>query len=187
MIDEERLGKYMCYVLRHNPSDLGLELDLEGFPNQTIPEIVQLLRGKGWSPNLTEDEFRAALLKDDKGRFEVGEERVRALYGHSVVVDIPLDSSLNELPPFLYHGTQEQKQLSILEQGLFPGKRQYVHLSTNKRTAFQVATRRKGSPVCYRIDVSAAYQQGQRFRLLGNDTVLTQAVQPNLLEVCTFD
>ena len=57
-------------------------------------------------------------------------------------------------------------------------KRQYVHLSTDEKTARQVALRRTSSPVILRVVALKAHQQGVHF-YPGNENVwLADAIPP---------
>ena len=57
-------------------------------------------------------------------------------------------------------------------------KRQYVHLSTDEKTARQVALRRTSSPVILRVAALKAHQQGVHF-YPGNENVwLADAIPP---------
>lgn len=99
---------------------------------------------------------------DTKGRFEFSEDKssVRALYGHSIIVDLGLEPAV---PPLvLYHGTAEKYIDSIMKEGLTPRNRNFVHLSETKDIAKLVGARH-GSPVVLSIDTQAMISAGYRF------------------------
>ena len=60
---------------------------------------------------------------------------------------------------------------AILNDGLRPMGRQYVHLSVNTETAVQVGKRRDAAPVILVIDAHKAYTDGIVF-YKGNDKVV---------------
>ena len=65
----------------------------------------------------------------------------------------------------------------ILAEGLTPGKRTHVHLSTDPATAASVAARR-GRPVILVIDAAAMHQHGHQFYCAANGIWLTGHVPP---------
>jgi putative RNA 2'-phosphotransferase len=62
-----------------------------------------------------------------------------------------------EPPEFLYHGTTQSSLNSILEKGLLPMERQYVHLSFDERTAEIVGSRRNGELVILKVKAKEAF------------------------------
>ena len=74
----------------------------------------------------TSQELEHIVFEDDKGRFELSEDvsYVRALYGHSIDVDLGLIPS--SPPAILYHGTADKYIERIMKEGLKPCKRNYV-------------------------------------------------------------
>lgn len=93
-------SKRLAYLLRHSK-----------LPNH-----------KGWiKVDVVQNELGVSLLdiqkivyEDTKGRFEFSEDKssVRALYGHSINVDLGLEPAVP--PPVLYHGTAEKYIDSII-------------------------------------------------------------------------
>ena len=83
---------------------------------------------------------------DSKQRYSFNEDKtlIRANQGHSVPVDVNLEKM--KPPKFLYHGTADRFLNSIMEEGLKPMNRLYVHLSTDIETAIRVG-KRHGNPV----------------------------------------
>nr|WP_297945564.1 RNA 2'-phosphotransferase [uncultured Fibrobacter sp.] len=73
-------------------------------------------------------------------------------------------------PAVLYHGTTHRALLQILQDGLKPMQRQYVHLSIDVETATRVGKRRDSEPVILNIDTEAAQKAGIQF-YIGNDKV----------------
>ena len=107
----------------------------------------------------------------------------RALYGPSIPVQFKLEKVLENLPKILFHGTQENHKNSILKIGLQPGKRQYVHLSGSIATAHVVAKRRKGRSIYFKVITADLYMAGFRFRSVGKDTILSNAIPSNFLSL----
>ena len=97
----------------------------------------------------------------EKKRHEIVGDRIRALYGHSTEEKINKDAV--QPPDVLYHGTAHKFLQKILQQGLIPKDRQYVHLSQDMETAITVGKRRDTDPVVLRIDALTAWKDGHQF------------------------
>ncbi len=168
----ERLEKKLCYALRHHPEKFDLILDDEGFcPAEDICR----------SFNITHEVLKKIVAESDKKRFELKDGKIRALYGHS----IPLRINKEEIipPEYLYHGTTRKAAASIIQDGLKPMKRQYVHLSYDIGIAKEVGLRRDDKPVILRIDALKAYENGIRFYKGNERTVLADEIPPEYLKV----
>jgi putative RNA 2'-phosphotransferase len=82
----------------------------------------------------------------------------------------------------LYHGTATRFLTSIMDIGLQPQARHYVHLSHDKVTALKVG-QRHGKAVILEIAASQMQQQGHKFYLSDNQVWLTASVPANYLTV----
>lgn len=160
LLDEEqrtRLSKFLSGALRHFPGDVGLEPDERGFVD--VDALLAAARERyGFAD---EQAVEAVLALDPKGRFEIDEEagRVRAVYGHSIQVDLS-DASQPAQPSVLYHGTAPENVASIREEGLVPMDRQEVHLSPDVETALKVGRRHADEPVLLRVDAEGLREAG---------------------------
>lgn len=164
-----RLSKRMSRHLRHRPEAVGLTLDPAGWVD--LDALVRALRTT-----------RAAVLevvaRNDKQRFAVEGDRIRANQGHSVEVDLGLPAA--EPPAVLYHGTAE-KSLPVIEaEGLRPMSRHDVHLSATADTARRVGARH-GRPVVLAVAAARMHAAGHEFRVTANGVWLTAAVPPEHL------
>lgn len=165
-------SKRLAYLLRHSK-----------LPNH-----------KGWiKVDVVQNELGVSLLdiqkivhEDTKGRFEFSEDKssVRALYGHSIDVNLGLEPTIP--PPVLYHGTAEKYVDSIMKEGLRPRKRNFVHLSETMDMAKQVGTRH-GSPVVLSIDIEAMIRAGYKFYKAPNGIWLTEDILPKFLKVVCYE
>lgn len=154
-----------------------MQLDAEGWvPLDALLDALH--QRKSWQ-HVSIADIDAILAESDKERFEMREGRIRALYGHSVSEKVKKQAAVP--PEILYHGTTSRSAATIHSKGHLPMKRQYVHLSTNEKTARQVALRRTNSPVILRIAGLKAHQQGVRF-YPGNENVwLADAIPPTFI------
>jgi putative RNA 2'-phosphotransferase len=96
-----------------------------------------------------------------KKRYELNDNRIRALYGHSMEKKIRKIPS--EPPEMLYHGTSRKAATVILEKGLLPMGRQYVHLSRDLKTARLVGRRKDEKPVILKVLAGKAHRHGITF------------------------
>jgi putative RNA 2'-phosphotransferase len=92
--------------------------------------------------------------ESERKRFEIVGNRIRALYGHSVPVYLRLEE--DRAVEWLYHGTTTEAAKEILEKGLKPMKRMWVHLSPTKDIATQVGKRRTNSPLILVVNCKEA-------------------------------
>lgn len=181
MIEKNRatsISKYLSLVLRHNPDAAGVTLDAEGWV-----DVEDLLAGAArHGHSFTRAELEDVVRKSDKQRFAFSSDgqRIRANQGHSVSVDLGLES---ETPPdVLYHGTVERFLASIMSTGLEKGSRQHVHLSLDIATANRVGGRR-GEPVILKIAAASMHADGFRFFCSANGVWLTEQVPPQYISL----
>jgi putative RNA 2'-phosphotransferase len=174
-----QLSKLLSLVLRHRPSILRLELDNHGFV--PLGELLLALQEQPRWKEVTEEDILEVVNNSDKRRFEVVEGKIRALYGHSVSVQVEFAEM--EPPPELYHGTARKSVSQILKEGLKPQGRRYVHLSVRAEDAVQVGKRRDDDPAILRVKTEEAYDSGVRFFEAGDSIVLAEEIPPEFLEI----
>ena len=164
-------GQFLVYVLRHNPGDINIELDSEGWAN--VDDLI-----KQWPSNrgdITRKDLEEMVRTDDKKRLEFKGEKIRASQGHSTDVDWDLGYPPEEPPNVLYHGTVDENIESIRRLGLEPQKRHAVHLSRNVEEAINVGGRR-GNPIVLTIQSGEMHKDGYEFVVSKNGVWLTKAV-----------
>lgn len=171
-------SRYLSYILRHRPDDIGLRLDSAGWAS--VDELIAAARRHG--RYLDRRTIEDIVASDDKGRFALSADRqkIRANQGHSIEVDLGLEAT--KPPQFLYHGTARRFIEAIFQQGLLPSGRQHVHLSADVATALTVG-KRHGKPVVLRINAQQMHGDGFDFYLSENHVWLTDAVDPKYLSV----
>lgn len=175
--DERRLikvSKYLSKHLRHQPERIGLTLDAHGWV--TIDALLRAAAEHGF--RMSRADLDLAVASNDKQRFTVEGDRIRANQGHTVTVDLELPPA--EPPAYLYHGTAPQSLAAIRAEGLRPMRRHHVHLSPDRETATRVGARR-GRPVVLSVDAGAMHRAGLVFHVSANGVWLTDAVPPAYL------
>ena len=152
-----RLSKFMSYILRHDPRKFGLEPDSYGFV--AVQDLLTVLADRYGELDISD--LKGAVQDCPKRRFEIRGEKIRARYGHSI--DVMLDAQPCQPPEFLFHGTSPAMKGSILEEGIKPMKRKYVHLSKTTEEASQLGNRKSKNPVVFTVKAREAHEQGIRF------------------------
>jgi len=166
-MDYTTLSKTISHALRHEPWIYELELDEEGWVE--IENLIKTLRQEReeWK-NLSIQDLEEIIKRSSKKRFEIMENKIRALYGHSV----PEKLLKEPLPPpeILFHGTSHRAWEIIKSSGLLPMNRQYVHLSFDKKTAIEVGKRKDKKPLILIVKSQEAFEKGIKF-YKGNEMI----------------
>jgi putative RNA 2'-phosphotransferase len=164
----QKLSKEISYALRHAPWEYELEIDSDGFV--PIEQLIRSINESGsYERPITKEDLKNIIETSDKQRHEIVNDKIRALYGHSLATHISKDKI--SPPNILYHGTTHKVFETILIEGLKPMGRQYVHLSSDINTAVQVGKRRDQQPIILKIKAIVAYKNGISF-YKGNDKVI---------------
>lgn len=152
------LSKHMSWVLRHAADQIELPVDPEGYV--PIGDLTTRLRVN--LPWVTEEHIHRVVktIEPQKQRFTIDGTWIRANYGHSF--EKVIEHKASEPPAILYHGTSENKLDEILNSGLLPMSRQYVHLTTELSLARKIGGRH-GKPSVLQIDTQKAKQAGIMF------------------------
>lgn len=174
--DLARTSRFLSLVLRHDPGRIGLTLDPAGWAD------VEELLAAAWRAGVALDRalLERVVVENDKRRFAFSADgaRIRASQGHSVPVQLGLEPRTP--PAVLYHGTATRFLEAIRREGLRPGQRTHVHLSTDEATARTVG-RRHGAPVVLEVAAGRMAEEGHEFLLSENGVWLTRAVPTRYL------
>jgi len=175
-VDPIQLSKFLSFVLRHKPDEIGLTLGPEGWVN--IDELVEKANAAGTT--FARADLLGVVASSDKKRFSLSADglSIRAAQGHSVSVELGLTAQ--EPPSVLYHGTATRFVEAILSEGLKPQARQQVHLSADEATAQRVG-QRHGKPHIFRVDAGGMHAKGLKFYRADNGVWLTDHVPPVFL------
>ncbi|MGW4037154.1 RNA 2'-phosphotransferase [Streptomyces sp. NPDC004778] len=178
-MDERRtvkVSKYLSKHLRHQPERIGITLDENGWVD--VETLLSAAALHGFA--ISRAELDHVVTVNDKRRFAVEGDRIRAHQGHTVAVDLDLPPA--EPPAYLYHGTAARVIDAIRAEGLRPMARHHVHLSPDRETATRVGARR-GRPLVLTVDAGAMHRAGHVFRVSANGVWLTDAVPPEFLRL----
>ncbi|MET9203571.1 RNA 2'-phosphotransferase [Streptomyces bacillaris] len=178
-MDERRtvkVSKYLSRHLRHQPERIGIALDENGWV--AVETLLSAAARHGFA--ITRAELDQVVAANDKRRFTVDGDRIRANQGHTVTVDLDLPPA--EPPAYLYHGAVARVLDAIRAEGLRPMARHHVHLSPDRETATRVGARR-GRPLVLTVDAGAMHRAGHVFRVSANGVWLADAVPPEFLRL----
>lgn len=175
-VDQIQLSKFLSFVLRHKPDEIGLRLSADGWAN--IDELVEKANAAGTT--FDRADLLSIVASSDKKRFSVSANglNIRAAQGHSVSVELGLPPL--EPPSVLYHGTATRFIEAILSEGLKPQARQQVHLSSDEATAKRVG-QRHGKPHIFKVDAGGMHVRGFKFYCADNGVWLTDHVPSEFL------
>lgn len=178
---EEKASKFVSFILRHSPEDIGLTLDENGWVS--VDEFIDKANKSEKKFFVLDLELLKQVVKNsDKQRFAFSEDgtKIRANQGHTVEVN--LDLPFVEPPEFLYHGTADKSVDIIFKEGLKPMKRHDVHLSFSIKIARSVGMR-YGVPVILKIKAKQMFDDGYQFQCSKNNVWLTKEVPIKYIEI----
>lgn len=172
----ERLGRFISGALRHFPDDLGLAMNQHGWVDVDV--LVDAMRTRyKWS---NKEKLFSIIESDEKGRYEIKGNKIRARYGHSVDVDLDYEENTQ---PELYYGASREEVDILLEKGIKPVKQRYVHLSTSIDKAREVAKIHTEDPVLLIINAEEARNDGVPMLSATENIVLSEEIPPQYLSV----
>ncbi len=171
----KKLSHRMSYVLRHGAGKLGVPMDPAGWV--LVVDLLHHVRA-----DLAE--LSAVVEGNNKARFEVDGEHIRASQGHSLdgmpVTLKALERSWDryEGHDVVWHGTNLQALGAILEEGIVAGRRSHVHLAAELDS-----TVGKRANVAVMLAISAAELRGRGYELFvsSNGVILTRYVPPSCI------
>lgn len=172
------LSRMMAGTLRHFPERFDLAMDERGWVN--LFDMVDAFREARddfhW---LRPRHIQALAESDEKGRYEIDDEMIRATYAHSV--DVDLDLPTHDIPAFLYYPASEAETEMLLEGGIKATDRRYVHLSKTYKNAWEAGSGKADSPTIIEVDVRAAEKDGVKVMHAASTVYLCNEVVPKYL------
>lgn len=174
----DKLSIFISLILRHKPDAANITLDEHGWAN--VDDLLNGINDTGRKIDM--EILEEIVATDNKQRYSFNQDKtlIRANQGHSISVDVELKEQ--EPPEFLYHGTATRFLDDIMNEGLKPMSRLYVHLSKDVEIAFKVG-KRHGKTVILKIHSGSMYENGYKFYLSENGVWLTEKVNTEYFEV----
>lgn len=152
-----------------------MEIEEGGWVN--IHELMKTLKKKIKWMDLEENDLYSMIESSNKKRCEIVNNKIRALYGHSIKININRESV--KPPQFLFHGTARSFINSIKNNGLLPQDRQYVHLSEDRDTAHHVGIRKDEKPIILKLNAKKAWRNGVSFYKVNDKVWLSGILKSN--------
>ena len=174
------VGRILAGILRHFPEKFDLDMDLNGWVDirDAAEEIRRRKRNLHW---LRVHHLKSIAATDPKGRYQVEGNRIRATYGHSV--DVELDHPTDSVPPSLFYPSTQEEVDILLENGITPTDRRYVHLSKTYQDAYNAGVYRTEDPQILEVDSAAALLADVYIGQAGPTVFVTRGVPPDFIEV----
>jgi len=175
MAKRKNLSVYISFLLRHNPGDIGLQMDTHGWVS--VDDLITGINKKG-EYTIDRDRLEEIVKQDEKGRYRFSGDRsmIKACQGHSIPWVEP-ELEYGEPPAFLYHGTTTIAAQKIMDSGMIRKmSRHAVHMQSDIRKAWQSAVRWRLTPVVLKIDAGRMYRAGFVFGKTENDVWCTDHV-----------
>ncbi len=174
----KKISVFLSLILRHSPQTIGIKLDHHGWAD--VDELIKKINRHG-KYKIDLKMLQQIVAEDSKQRYSFSQDgtKIRANQGHSIPVDVELKKDIP--PDILYHGTAERFYDSIMQKGLVPMSRLYVHLSKDTKTAETVG-KRHGKPIIFEINAKQMQTDGYEFFLSENGVWLTKAVPTKYLK-----
>ncbi len=105
---------------------------------------------------------------------------IRAKYGHSIPANLGIEQTKPQ--EFLFHGTAIKHMKSIRNKGIVSGKRNYVHLSSDRLSAVKVG-KRHGKPIVLTVKTGNMYNEGFKFYCIDNGIWLTEIIPVKFIKI----
>ena len=187
-----RLSKLLSFVLRHSPESIRVKMDSEGWVS--IDELVFGIKNYWYRKEnyqwITREHIVALAILDPKGRFEIKDNKIRARYGHNIMLNVNIKYAEDVNAKILYHGTVYKDLKRILMEGIKPMRRKYVHLTLKVEDACEVAKRHGLNAVVLVVDAECLRRKGFRIYIASDSIRVAKYVPPeclkNIIECSSF-
>lgn len=160
MVNYRRISKLLSLILRHRPEEFSLQLDAYGFGS--LDEVVAAIQSR--YEEAGEEDIRSLVGDARQQRFEIVDDKIRALYAHSFFVE--MDGEPMAPPERLFMGSTRQLTQGYMKEGVKPVDRYYVHLSLTREAAAE-RSREDEIPLVLEILAQKAQEQGIEFYTRG--------------------
>jgi putative RNA 2'-phosphotransferase len=171
----QRLAKSLFYVLGVRPDEFGLLPDESGYV--TLKQILQALHEEPEWSFVGRGHLTEVLHSPDRQRFEIDEDRIRAMNPAISFVPEPVGSP----PSRLFIAVRRRAHPVVVSHGLRPAKGPWVVLSITRDLALRIGKRRDVDPVTLEVKATEASRAGVRFYGTQGLLILAQNIPPEYL------
>ena len=180
-VEMDRVGRIIAGILRHFPERYEIEMSPQGWVS--VHELVKAVKKRDkrfrW---LKPHHIFAMVETDEKGRYQIRDDNVRATYGHSLSLELDLPTS--DIPDLLYYPATPEEVELMLENGIAPSDRDMVHLSSTYDKAKTAGLHRVSNPVILEVDTVAAREDGMVIMKACDSVYLTKIVDAEFVRLC---
>ena len=166
------LSRLMSYMLGTRPDEFGLLPDKEGYV--AVKEFLKAIHEEPHMAYVRESHVREVLFNDGDGIFDIDGKRIRSTKRTFYLVDE--ESDIHSPPKILFTGVKRKAYPYILKDGLLPGSRQYVVMTTERDLAVRIARRLDQKPIILEISAATATENGISFFPFGGAIYLAERV-----------
>lgn len=163
-----RISKRLSWLLRHGAAEAEVAQDAAGFI--AIDDVLRVVR-------CSREALERVVRENAKRRFEIVEERIRAVQGHSSkLVDIDaLETSYvrYEGPEVILHGTSVRAARAIVCEGIAPMTRTHVHFTPH---ADSIVGKRAAVDLFIEVSVASLAREGIGVFVAPNGVLLARRV-----------
>ena len=164
-------SKKLSWLLRHGAAEAGIVLDQEGWAS--VAEVLRVLA-------MNRAQFDRAVETNEKKRFDVDGDLVRACQGHSEGVGgVTLEALeqswevLGDTDGIVWHGTHVDALEGIAAEGISSVSRTHVHLAS---TTDAKVGKRANVDILLGVSLAALRSSGQTVWRSANGVVLVRHV-----------
>lgn len=169
---------FLSGLLRHFGDEYNLHPKSDGWVD--YDDVSEIVKDKY---DISDIQLISIINSDPKGRYELSQDKIRAVYGHSIE-GISIDKKEHTVPDILYHGTAPRFTSSIQQEGIIPQSRNKVHLSSELEDAVLVGKRHSDSDsvVVLHIDSNEMRQDGYEFFSSNGNVYTVSEVPPGYIK-----
>lgn len=175
--NRQTIEKFMQSWLRHKPESAGLKLSAEGWA--LMSDLVTAFGNLGY--DLEKETIERIVRSDSKHKFEMEGDRIRARFGYSI--DFETKPHPGMPPAVLYHSIPARFLQRVMDNGLKPVKRQFVHLAPERKDAKELSGRTKSPSIMLKIAAHEAHNAGVVFYPRGKGIWLSEAIPSEFIMV----
>lgn len=161
-----KVSKQLSWLLRHGAKEVKLKVDEAGFV--AIKDVLCYL-------SIVNQELLDIVATDNKSRFEIKGDKIRACQGHSMLDAEALEKTWEEYTADapVWHGTSFNVVGQILKQGLLPGTRSHVHLAEELDST---VGKRANVAVMLKVDPIKVREHGIKLFKSPNGVILARTI-----------
>lgn len=169
-MDLVKESKRLSYLLRHGAKNENIKISNDGFV-----EIKDIL---ATNPGLSRTIIKRIVDNDQKNRFFLKDDRVRANQGHSMDLDIEMTLITNHKDiPVVVHGTYMSNWSSIFVDGLNKMTRKHIHFAVGLIGQDGVISgMRRSCDLFIYIDTEKCMNDGIKFYRSANNVILSSGI-----------